>query len=183
MLHTRFCDVAHKVSENPLNNFMRLLDHYHPLSTTTSDLYLLEYLYSNPYLSWRESGRIWPLAAPYVCVLGRFVMFSKLVLYFCSNASSPHSRDHATPLVNCGKNGTGVRNQDSFYTLSSSDSLSHHLCNKCTSLSLPEIMKTKLCLCILIPPIIPWAKYRARDLSDLLWYSVGIRWPSAGLMH
>lgn len=63
----------------------------------------------------------------------------------------------------------GARNQDSFHTLS--------LCNMCISLSLSlsKIMKTKSCLCILIPPIIPWAKYRAWDLSDLLWYSLGIR--------
>lgn len=127
---------------------------WYRMTSRFSILNSIEYLYSIP--------------DSYVCVLGRCVMFFKLVLYFCSNASSPYTRDRAAPLVNCGKNGTGARNQDSFNTVSSSDSLSHRLCNKCTSLSLPKIMKTKSCLCILIPPIIPWAKYRARDLSDLL---------------
>ncbi len=87
-----------------------------------------------------------------------------------------------------GHNGSEKPGQFSFslslsLSLSSSHSLSRSLCNKCASLSLPKIMKTKSCLCILIPPIIPWAKYRARDLSDLLWYSLGIRRTSAGLTH
>lgn len=135
-----------------------------------------------PGLFWREPGRIWLFHSSwYVSLWGCCVVFF-LNYSFLFFVTTQPQRPPPLPQWIVGKTGhNGSEKPWQFSSLFLRLSLS--LCDKCTSLSLPKIMKTKSCLCILIPPLIPWAKYRAWDLSDWLWYSLGFRQSSAGLTH